>query len=190
MMHVARALIPVLWILWVGYWIVAARAASQTRQRESRASRLSHFAPTILGGVFLGVPNSLGPELERQFHAHTPAWLWIATVLVAIGLGFSVWARAWLGRNWSAEVAVKKDHELVRSGPYALVRHPIYTGVLLALVGSALAVDKWRGLIGLLLLVVAFLRKMVIEERFMQAEFGETYTRYRNEVPALIPFVA
>jgi protein-S-isoprenylcysteine O-methyltransferase Ste14 len=62
--------------------------------------------------------------------------------------------------------------------------------VLLALVGSALAVDKWRGLIGLLLLVVAFLRKMVIEERFMQSEFGETYARYRNEVPALIPFIA
>jgi protein-S-isoprenylcysteine O-methyltransferase Ste14 len=109
--------------------------------------------------------------------------------LVAIGLGFSVWARARLGGNWSAEVTVKERHELVRGGPYALVRHPIYTGVLLALVGSALAVDKWRGLVGLLLITAGFWRKMVIEERFMLAEFGEAYAHYRANVPALIPFV-
>jgi len=190
MMHVARALIPALWFLWLGYWIAAARATSETRRRESLASRLSHFAPTMFGGVFLGVANSLGPDLEHSFHPHTQVWLWTATALVAIGLGFSVWARAQLGPNWSAEVTVKRDHELVRSGPYALVRHPIYTGVLLALVGSALAVDKWRGLLGLLLIAAGFIRKIFVEERFMLTEFGEVYAKYRAEVPALIPFVA
>jgi protein-S-isoprenylcysteine O-methyltransferase Ste14 len=189
MMHIVRALIPALWFLWLGYWIIAARATSQTRQRESLASRLSHYVPTILGGVFLGVPNSLGPQLEHCFHAHTLVWFWPAVTLVAIGLGFSVWARARLGGNWSAEVTVKEHHELVRGGPYALVRHPIYTGVLLALVGSALAVDKWRGLVGLLLITAGFLRKIVIEERFMLGEFGEAYAHYRANVPALIPFV-
>ena len=86
-------------------------------------------------------------------------------------------------------MTVKQDHKLVRNGPYALVRHPIYTGVLLALIGSALAVDKWRALIGLTVVALGFLRKIVIEERFMSAEFGEAYARYRAEVPALIPFL-
>jgi protein-S-isoprenylcysteine O-methyltransferase Ste14 len=189
MMHIVRALIPALWLLWLGYWIVAARATGVTRRRESFASRFSHYAPTILGGVFLGVPNSLGRDLEYPFHARTLIWFSIATALVAIGLGFSVWARAWLGRNWSADVTVKEQHELVRSGPYALVRHPIYTGVLLALVGSALAVDKWRGLLGLLLIAAGFVRKLMVEEKFMLAEFGDGYQRYRAEVPALIPFI-
>jgi protein-S-isoprenylcysteine O-methyltransferase Ste14 len=106
-----------------------------------------------------------------------------------IGLGFSALARAWLGRNWSAEVTVKDGHELVRSGPYALVRHPIYAGMLLALAGTALMVGKWRALIGLALVVVALLRKLTVEERFMTEQFGEVYAHYRAEVSALIPFL-
>ncbi len=189
MTHVLRALIPALWILWLGYWVVAARVTGETRRRESFASRLSHYGPLIVGGLLLGVPGILGPELERQIYGPTHLWLWIASALVAIGLGFSAWARVWLGSNWSAEVTVKQNHELVRGGPYALVRHPIYTGVLLALIGTALSVDKWRALIGLVLVAAGFLRKIVIEERFMLVEFGKAYEHYRAEVPALIPFV-
>ncbi len=189
MTYVLRVLIPALWILWLGYWVVAARVSGKTRRRESLASRLTHYGPLILGGLLLGVPGILGPELERQFHGPAQIWLWIASALVAIGLGFSAWARVCLGSNWSAEVTVKQKHELVRSGPYALVRHPIYTGVLLALIGTAVSVDKWRAFIGLILVAAGFLRKIVIEERFMLAEFGEAYERYRAEVPALIPFV-
>jgi protein-S-isoprenylcysteine O-methyltransferase Ste14 len=189
MTHVVRVLIPALWILWLGYWIVAARVTGETRRRESFASRLTHYAPLILGGLLLGVPGILGPELERQFHGATQFWLWLAATVVAVGLGFSAWARVWLGSNWSAEVTVKQNHELVRSGPYSVVRHPIYTGVLLALIGTALSVDKWRAVIGLVLLAAGFLRKIVIEEQFMMAEFGKAYELYRAEVPALIPFV-
>ena len=86
-------------------------------------------------------------------------------------------------------VTVKHDHELVRSGPYALVRHPIYSGVLLALIGTTLAIGRWRGLPGLALIAAALLCKLTIEERFMSEQFGEAYARYRAEVPALIPFV-
>lgn len=189
MTHVLRALIPALWILWLGYWVLAARVTGKTRRRESFASRLTHYGPLILGGLLLGVPGILGPEMERQLHGSTQFWIGIASALVATGLGFSAWARVWLGSNWSAEVTVKQDHELVHSGPYALVRHPIYTGVLLALIGTALWVDKWRALIGLVLIAAGFLRKIVIEERFMLDEFGQAYEHYRAEVPALIPFV-
>jgi protein-S-isoprenylcysteine O-methyltransferase Ste14 len=189
MTPVLRVVIPALWILWLGYWVMAASATHRTLRREGLGSRFSHYVPLILVGLFLGVPGILGPEMEHQFHGASQIWPWLASALVAIGLGFSVWARVWLGGNWSAEVTVKQNHELVRSGPYALVRHPIYTGVLLALVGTALSVDRWRALIGLGLVAAGFLRKMTVEERFMLAEFGEAYKNYRADVPALIPFV-
>jgi protein-S-isoprenylcysteine O-methyltransferase Ste14 len=189
MTHVLRALIPALWIAWLVYWVAAARSAKETQRRESARSRATHYVPLILGGVMLGFPNVLGAAMERRFHAHTLTWFCTGVALVALGLGFAVLARAWLGSNWSAQVTVKREHALIRSGPYALVRHPIYTGVLAALLGTTVAVDRWRALVGLVLIVVAFVRKMTIEERFMTEQFGEDYTRYRAEVPALIPFI-
>jgi len=189
MADVLHALIPALWIFWLAYWVVVARATHETRRREGFGSRLSHYGPLIAGGLCLGVPNILGAALEQPFRTATLTWLLLANALVVIGLGFSALARVWLGRNWSAEVTVKQGHELVRSGPYALVRHPIYTGLLLALTGTALMIGKWRALIGLVLLVVALLRKLTIEERFMTEQFGEAYVHYRAEVPALIPFL-
>ena len=189
MTDVLRALIPAMWLLWLAYWILAGRNHKATLRQESPMSRLSHYGPLILGGVLLGAPNGAGPMLEQPFHSVTPAWLLAATALVATGLGFSALARLWLGHNWSAQVTVKQDHELIRGGPYALVRHPIYAGALLALLGTAISVDKWRALLGFALIVTAFVRKLTIEERFMGEQFGEAYARYRAEVPALIPFV-
>jgi protein-S-isoprenylcysteine O-methyltransferase Ste14 len=142
-----------------------------------------------VGAVLMAVPHILGPQLDALFVARTPAWQWLAVALVALGLGFSALARAWLGGNWSGTVTVKQGHELIRSGPYALVRHPIYSGMLLALIGSALMVGKWRALIGLALIVVSFVHKLKIEERFMAQEFGEDYARYREEVAMLVPFL-
>jgi protein-S-isoprenylcysteine O-methyltransferase Ste14 len=189
MTDVLRALIPAMWLLWLAYWVLAGRNNKAALRRENSLSRLSHYGPLILGGALIGIPNSAGRVLELPFHAVTPGWLLAATALVATGLGFSALARIWLGRNWSAEVTVKHDHELIRSGPYALVRHPIYAGALLALLGTAISVDKWRAVLGFVLVVMAFVRKLTIEERFMSEQFGDAYARYRAEVPALIPFV-
>jgi protein-S-isoprenylcysteine O-methyltransferase Ste14 len=107
--------------------------------------------------------------------------------MVAAGLAFSVWARVYLGRNWSASVTVKQDHELVQSGPYRLVRHPIYTGLLLALLGTAVARGDAQGFVAVAIAVAAIWRKLRLEERWMQETFGETYAHYRAHVPALIP---
>jgi protein-S-isoprenylcysteine O-methyltransferase Ste14 len=185
-----HAIIPALWLIWLTYWIVAAIGVKETQREEGFRSRLTHYGPLILGGILLGWPNVAGGALEQRFLPRTLTLFWVDVALIAIGLGFCIAARIWLGGNWSGSVAVKKNHELIRNGPYALVRHPIYTGLLLALIGSALAVGKWRALIALVPFAFAIYRKMTIEERFMSEQFGNDYARYRSQVPALIPFIA
>jgi len=185
-----HSIIPALWLIWLAYWIIAAVGAKETQREEGFRSRLTHYVPLIVGGVLLGWPDVAGLALEQRFLPRTLAGFWIAVAMIAIGLGFSITARVWLGGNWSGSVTIKKDHELIRSGPYGLVRHPIYTGLLLALIGNTLAVGKWRALIALVPFAFAIYRKMTVEERFMAEQFGDDYTRYRKQVPALIPFIA
>ena len=182
-------IIGALWLTWLAIWIVTAFRVKHTQRIESRGSRLVHDAAMLAGALLLAVPRILGPALELRFHHHSLAWFVTGTVLVALGLCFSVVARFWLGRNWSGSVTVKQDHELIRSGPYALVRHPIYTGMLTALIGTALVIGNGRAALGLAVLLAGLLYKIGVEERFMSEQFGEAYARYRREVPALIPFV-
>lgn len=108
--------------------------------------------------------------------------------MVAAGLGLAVWARAHLGRNWSGIVTVKKDHALIRTGPYRIVRHPIYTGLLLALIGTAAAIDEWRVVVAVICALIGFLRKIQVEEKRMRENFPE-YSRYRQQTAALIPLL-
>jgi protein-S-isoprenylcysteine O-methyltransferase Ste14 len=178
-----------MWLAWLAYWAFAARAVKQTQRTEDARSRLSHRLPLLAGAVIMTVPNLFGPRLEAVLVPGSAAWQALTVALVALGLGFSAAARVWLGRNWSSMVTVKREHELIRSGPYALVRHPIYSGLLLALAGSALMLGNGRALVGLALIVGALLRKLTIEERFMAEQFGETYARYREQVAMLVPFV-
>jgi protein-S-isoprenylcysteine O-methyltransferase Ste14 len=111
-----------------------------------------------------------------------------ALALTVAGLAFTVWARVHLGRNWSGTVTLKEGHELIRTGPYAYVRHPIYAGLMVALLGSAVACGELRALIGFVIVTAALVRKLRIEERFMRESFPEQYRDYCAEVPALIPF--
>ena len=116
-----------------------------------------------------------------------PATFFCGAAITALGLAFAVWARVHLGRNWSGVVTLKEDHELIRSGPYALVRHPIYTGLLLGFVGSVIARGEWRGVLAFALVIGALWFKLRLEERWMIETFGDAYRRYHSEVPALIP---
>jgi protein-S-isoprenylcysteine O-methyltransferase Ste14 len=182
-------LVPALWLVWIVLWAAAALRTKQTVRSESSGSRLGYSILLVAGAIILAKPHILGPLLEQRFHAHSFGWYLVGLALLLTGLGFSVLARARLGRNWSGTVTLKQDHELIRSGPYALVRHPIYTGLLLALLGTAIVIGRWRALIALVLFLVGIMIKMRKEERFMADAFGEAYARYRAEVPALLPFL-
>ncbi len=183
-----RQLMLDLWLLWALIWLVSALTAKPTQRRESPGSRLSHVLPLLLGAYLIVWQHLPVPGLSAPLLPDVSVRYWLALALVALGLGFTVWARVHLGRNWSGTVTQKQGHELVRSGPYAYVRHPIYTGLLAALLGSAIALGQVRGFLGLLIVLGAFWRKLRIEEGFMRELFPGQYQRYMDEVPALVPF--
>jgi protein-S-isoprenylcysteine O-methyltransferase Ste14 len=180
------AAITLAWLSWAAAWAVLSQGVKPVVRHESRASRALHVVPLVVGGVLLIKQHGLG-WLGTDI---VPRAAWMAPAGCAVtfaGLAFAVWARLVLGVNWSGTVTVKRGHELVRTGPYALARHPIYTGMLSGLLGTALAVDAWRALAAFVIVTVAFLRKLRTEEAFMRAEFGAAYDTYRAEVPALVP---
>ncbi len=179
----------VVWLGWFTYGMVAARNMNATRRREPITTFLLNRVFVVIGVLLLVFPHLLPQWLAGSFIVPGMVSYAIGLIMVAAGLGFSVWARVYLGRNWSAVVTIKQDHELVRGGPYGLVRHPIYSGLLFALLGTAVAIGEWRGLLAFAAITVGFLIKMRVEERFMDESFGEQYARYRREVAALIPFV-
>lgn len=181
--------IGAVWVAWVIYWSIAARDAKRDMRQESPASRLGHIVPLVIAGALLWLPTLPGGFLCGRFAPATPATFYAGLAVLVLGLGFTVWARRVLGRNWSGIVTVKQDHELIRSGPYRWVRHPIYTGLLFGFVGTAIARGEWRGVLAVAIVFAALWRKLKLEERWMIDTFGEAYLRYRAEVPALIPFV-
>ncbi len=182
-----RQLILGLWLAWLLYWLVTAAVVKPTRRRESSGSRISHWLPLLLGIYLVSWPNVRAGWLSRQLFPDVPLRYALATVVVALGLAFTVWARMHLSGNWSGSVTQKEGHELIRSGPYSHVRHPIYTGLILALIGSAIALGEPRGFLGVLLALGAWVRKLRIEEGFMREIFPGQYERYAAEVPALVP---
>jgi protein-S-isoprenylcysteine O-methyltransferase Ste14 len=181
-------LLAALWIAWGLYWSWSAFGVKRARRRESRASRAAHIVPLTVAAWLLAAPSLPGWLGERccSVGARTDAY---AIALVAAGLALSVWARVLLGGNWSASVTLKDGHEIVRSGPYRLIRHPIYSGLIVAFAGSALARGEWRGLLALAIATAALWRKLRIEERWLGAEFGAPYAEYRQQTWALIPFI-
>jgi protein-S-isoprenylcysteine O-methyltransferase Ste14 len=113
----------------------------------------------------------------------------VGTAITFVGLGFSVWARNHLGTNWSSQPMIKMDHKLIRTGPYQIVRNPIYTGILVAFVGTALVIGEYWAVIAIFIVLPMLLVKIWMEEKFLLEEFGEEYVQYKKEVKMLIPFI-
>jgi protein-S-isoprenylcysteine O-methyltransferase Ste14 len=178
-----------LWGAWALYWLISALGTKQTVRRESLVRRLGYVLPLLIGGVLIGARRApWAGWLAMRLWPHAPLPPRIGLALVVVGLAFAVWARVHLGRNWSGIVTVKQGHELIRTGPYALVRHPIYTGIIAAVIGTAIVSATVRAALGVAIIAVSLVVKSRVEERFMRETFGGQYARYREEVPALVPF--
>ena len=170
-------------------WLVSAFTNKRTARKQPIGTLIVHVC--VLGLAFDLLFSSLFRRgfLRSPFLPDTAAVVWIGTVLTIAGIAFAIWARFHIGRNWSGFVTLKEGHSLVRTGPYALVRHPIYTGLLLAVLGTAIVHREIGALIAFALLVVEWKRKSLLEERFMIDQFGAGYLEYRREVKGLIPFI-
>ena len=171
-----------LWLIWSGVWFVAARLAAANAMTESRWQRAQHVVPLALAFAFV----FLGDALSERWVL--PKFLGeLGVALTFAGLTFAIWARLHLGRYWSGTITLKTDHRVIRTGPYRWVRHPIYTGLLCALLGSSLCASTLLGSLATPLALLTCWIKIRREERLLSSSLGEEYQRYKDEVPCLIP---
>ena len=178
-----------LYLLIAAVWLGSLPFVKRTVQKESPSSTLQH---TIIFGTGLyllfGSPSMPGWFNQPVFAVTFPIAL-VGLGLVICGAGLSIWARLILGENWSNFPSLKQDHALIVTGPYRLVRHPIYTGLLIALLGSALQYGLVRSFLAVLTCAISVYLKVSVEEEFMVQRFGDAYLRYRRNVNAVLPFL-
>jgi protein-S-isoprenylcysteine O-methyltransferase Ste14 len=173
-----------LWIVFIAYWSAAARGAAPAQRSESRESRRLHELMLNAALLLLFVPV---PGLRARFVPLAPAIVAAGIALQAGAIVLAVWARRHLGRNWSGAITQTVDHQLVRSGPYRVIRHPIYTAMLGLMVGTAFISGELHALVAVALIVVAYWRKIRLEERHLRGVFGAEYGAYRRGTWALVP---
>jgi protein-S-isoprenylcysteine O-methyltransferase Ste14 len=179
--------ITALWSLFCVYWLLSAVKVRRTQQRESSAQRLGTVLVMGIATVLIFSRGGHFAALNRRFLPEAESIKALAILLVAAGLGLAIWARWHIGEFWSGWVTLKVDHQLIRSGPYARVRHPIYSGLLLAFAGTALYVGEWRTLLGFALVLVGLWQKARREEALLAGRFGAAYDEYCKHTGALIP---
>ena len=173
------------WVLLSLYWTVSARDATAAQRSESTASRALHVGLTNVALLLEIAPvHGLGRFLPVSVFVMAAG-----VALEAAGLLFAIWARRHLGEQWSGEITIKQQHDLIRSGPYRRVRHPIYTGILMMYAGVLLVTGEWLALIGFAIVAFAYWRKIRLEERNLDEAFGRDYAAYRRESWALVPRV-
>ena len=178
-----------LWMPVFLLWAITSGSSKRTVQsRSDSESRVAIWVVWIAWLLLFG-HGFRRPPLSAHFTDVTPATASIGLALTVIGLGFSVWARFAIGSNWSPWIELKQGHQLIRTGPYAILRHPIYSGFMLATLGTAIALAEWSGLLAFALIVLAWGYKARLEEKVMLEQFGSEYEEYRRKVKGLIPFV-
>jgi protein-S-isoprenylcysteine O-methyltransferase Ste14 len=176
-----------LWILFCLYWLVSALNRKKTKRRESFGQRMAYVLP-LVAAFYLLYPRGLRyPWLLVRFVPDTLLVAWLGVLIMASGLAIAAWARIHLGSNWSGLVTLKEGHELIRTGPYRTIRHPIYSGILLAFLGNAIALGEVRGLIGLAVIWLSFYVKARREESFLAQEFGARFNEHTQHTGMFLP---
>ena len=168
--------------------MVAAFWTKQSIYRE-RGGLWRYTLPLIIGAYLIFKGPRLSDPLDLRVIPHSDAIAWIGVVLCIAGLLFCVWARFTLGRNWSGVVTFKGGHELITRGPYAIVRHPIYTGILIMIVGTVIVFGHVAGIVALPFVFWGLWIKLRYEEKLMLEKFPDQYAAYQRRVKRLIPFV-
>ena len=188
MIRDAGLAIGAMWVAFLVFWIFEA-----TRAKRSARSLVGPSIARLL--VFVAVAIllrvSFGMHLWRQSGpiVHGPVAAIGGAVICALGLGVAIWARFYLGRNWGMPMSVRENPELVTSGPYAFIRHPIYAGILLALIGTAVVQPRWSGIVLIGFFFAYFIHAATVEERTMREQFPAEYTAYMRRTKMLVPFV-
>ena len=183
----ALRICSLLWTLLGLVWLIAWLRTKQTQERAPFGSRLLYGIPVLIAFYLLLSDNVPAGWLQSRIIPQNVIVQALAVTLTALGIAFAIWARFYIGQNWSSAVTIKVGHELIRTGPYAWVRHPIYSGLILAMIGTALARRELRGLLALVLLYLGFKIKSRMEEKFMHKTFGPEYEDYSRSTDALIP---
>jgi protein-S-isoprenylcysteine O-methyltransferase Ste14 len=175
------------WIVFLLYWLFSALKLKAVKRREPHGERAVYLLFTV-AVYFLMFNDRLSfGWLGTRFVPDTVRIGVTGVAMSAAGIVFAIWARWHLGQNWSAAVTLKEGHELIRSGPYGRIRHPIYTGMLLALAGTALAAGEYRSLVGLGIAIVCFTAKARKEERYLVTEFGEKFKEHIRQTGMFLP---
>ena len=181
-----RDLIVALWLVLFATWAASARGNKATVYSHGQGARIAFL---VLLLALVAAEGALPAPFRRPVLPGTSEVRALSVALCASGIAFAIWARFTIGRNWSATPTLKRDHELERSGPYRLVRHPIYTGILLAGEGTLASCGSYRDLLTMAYILVAVRLKIGIEERLMLRQFPQDYPAYQRTAKALIPFV-
>jgi protein-S-isoprenylcysteine O-methyltransferase Ste14 len=175
------------WAIWALWWLAMAFLNKSTKRRESVAQRIEHLVPAMLGFALVFREGFGGTWLARPIWAANPVLLIFCVIATILGLLFAVWARLILGSNWSGTVTIKTNHQLIRRGPYRWIRHPIYTGMLAALLATAMIQGLLSGMIGFAFVFLALYRKARREESFLSQEFGEGFSEHRQHTGMFLP---
>jgi protein-S-isoprenylcysteine O-methyltransferase Ste14 len=180
-MHAVELVVAIGWAAFWIYWLVAAFSMKRGHVPWSRELRIR--AVTVVVAILL-----VRSRAFRGSGLNTDPWrAGFGLVLFGLGLAFAIWARLHIGRNWGTPMSKKDEPELVTSGPYRLVRHPIYSGILLAGVGTAMALS-WMWLIAIVLAGFYFIYSATVEERYMTEQFPDAYPKYKRTTKMLVPF--
>ena len=168
------------------YWELASKNSKPAASSESIFSRAFHMALLNAGLLLLILPIS---GLTWRVLPAARIFPWLGLAIEIAGFALAVWARRALGSNWSGEVRIAADHQLVRSGPYRLIRHPIYTAMLTMSLGILLVSGQAHALLGWLLILLAYIRKIRMEEAALTSAFGDAFTAWQRDSWLLLPRV-
>jgi protein-S-isoprenylcysteine O-methyltransferase Ste14 len=176
-----------MWMLLAAVWVVLWLGMKKAKKREGWGQRMEHGLLVIAGFYLLSAPQLNWGWLNQRILPDSPTVLLAGLAVTALGIGVAIWARLSLGSNWSGMVTLKANHELVRTGLYRWIRHPIYTGILIGMVGSAMIRGSVRGGVGVALVLLAFYLKARREESFLREEFGAGFDEHSKQTGMFLP---